>query len=1058
MNSPMSFPNTSIELYAKETFVKNRREEGMALITALLILLLMSTMIVGLSWLVTGDQRLGGNNNDRQLAYYGAEAGMEQLTASLENAFDSNYALNATAINALVTTPGPPTNIPNVKYLLPGSTTNGSGYAISFTPSASNANLPASGFSTIPTGPYAGLVGLATPYTLQVTAHTTYGSEVKLQREVQTVGVPVFQFGMFSQTDLSFFAGPAFNFGGRVHSNGNLWLASQSTLTMGSKVTAVGQVITSNLENGWSTSNYTGPVYIPTSNSTCPAGPSTPPCDLTQQSPAQSVSGTNNYYGSLGSYVSGFGSMASSVYTTNYLNIGPMNDGVTTLNLAIATPSIGGQTIDMIRRPVNGEDTANPGKLAERYYSQVSLRILLSDYDSNGACTNSDISSASSSATKLPELSTNLTNPVTPIDLATLGWDTVNAPPADSNTKLPYYTYPSWITSANVGKTIFPLPTSYAQGTTYNANNGYWVTQYYPTITGCIKIDYQTTAGGAWTDVTNTILNLGYTGRNIDPQVKNNGVPQFVAPTNGTQPSLTGIMNQVDASGPTANTGVTTVGCTDPSPSAVIRLARLRDNPSNAVKNNNYCGNNPSTDTGWSGTGVNKSGTTCIATQSGTNCPTQSGTDFWPNVLYDTREGLLQDVTPTGSNMAVAGAMYYVELDVKNLAACLTSTTICPFSSSVNNTTGYSVYFSDRRGERPDPNPPASVGTTSMLTGGFGYEDNVNFVSNVQAANGCPNNRLDPGEDVESDYNSSNVSSNTATLPRTYGNILSTLTSTANPSSPASLWPIYNNGLTTAAVTGTDLGGNTASPGKAVYNLMNAALKTNTDCNSQGITWPFAWVFDPQDLRENPPIFFRRALKIVDGDTISLGTCNSVPCGLTIVSENPVYLQGDYNNPGLNTGFTSTADVGASIVADAFTFLSDNWNDVNSFAFPYGNANNAADTTYRMAVAAGKGIPWENTNGTVSQDFGTDGGAHNFLRYIENWGNNNLWYEGSIVSMFYNHQAVGTFKCCTNVYSPPTRQYQFDTNFLTPSELPPLTPMLRLVNTIGSTQMILPTD
>ncbi len=109
--------------------------------------------------------------------------------------------------------------------------TNGSGYLISFTPSAANASLPASSNSTIPTGPYAGLVGLATPYTLQVTAHTTYGSEVKLQREVQTIGVPVFQFGMFSQTDLAFFAGPNFNFGGRVHSNGNLWLASQSTLT-----------------------------------------------------------------------------------------------------------------------------------------------------------------------------------------------------------------------------------------------------------------------------------------------------------------------------------------------------------------------------------------------------------------------------------------------------------------------------------------------------------------------------------------------------------------------------------------------------------------------------------------------------------------------------------------------------------------------------------------------------------------------------------------------------------------------------------------------------------
>ena len=47
-------------------------------------------------------------------------------------------------------------------------------------------------------------------------------------------------------------------------------------------------------------------------------------------------------------------------------------------------------------------------------------------------------------------------------------------------------------------------------------------------------------------------------------------------------------------------------------------------------------------------------------------------------------------------------------------------------------------------------------------------------------------------------------------------------------------------------------------------------------------------------------------------------------------------------------------------------------------------------------------------------DFGTDGGTHNFLRYIENW-DETLYYEGSIVSMYYNHQAVGTFKCCTTV-------------------------------------------
>jgi type II secretory pathway component PulK len=34
------------------------RDKGIALVTTLLVLLLMSTMIVGLSWLVMGDQKL----------------------------------------------------------------------------------------------------------------------------------------------------------------------------------------------------------------------------------------------------------------------------------------------------------------------------------------------------------------------------------------------------------------------------------------------------------------------------------------------------------------------------------------------------------------------------------------------------------------------------------------------------------------------------------------------------------------------------------------------------------------------------------------------------------------------------------------------------------------------------------------------------------------------------------------------------------------------------------------------------------------------------------------
>jgi hypothetical protein len=1046
----------------KETAVKPRRDKGIALVTTLLILLLMSTMMIGLAWLVMGDQKLGGNNSDRQLAFYGAEAGIEQLTASLENAFDANYALNAAAVNALTTTPGPPTSIPGVQYLSPGSTTNGSGYQIHFALSTQNSALPASGFSTIPTGPYEGLVGLATPYTLDVTAHTTYGSEVRLQREVQTIGIPVFQFGMFSQTDLDFFAGPDFSFGGRVHSNNNIWLAegNGSTLTMSDKVTAVGQIITSNLENGWPTSNnYNGAVDVTTGSGTA---------NLMTQSPPQSATGTTNNITSVGAYNSAFGSTTAPVFNGN-LAVAAMNTGVKVLNLSIATPAIGGQPIDLIRRPVPTEDTTNPSKLAERYYAQTSMRILLSDYGYDGTCGTSDISSTAPLATRLPQLSTNLTSPTnTPIDLATLAWDSGSsaASPVGTATTLPYTTAPSWLTSLSpnpVGLTVFPLPTSMPTTwtqTAYNTADGYWVAPGMPVITGCIKIDYQTTAGGAWVDITPTILEAGFTGRNIDPQVNKHNVPAWVAPP--TQPSMINFNTQIYASGPTANTSVSTVGCNDPSPHAIIRLARLRDNPTTGKIGNNYCGNNPSLGT-WSG-GANKSTTQCTTAGDGTNCPSISGRDYWPNVLWDTREGTLRDNdlaingnAPNGQ-ITLAGAMYYVELDAANLAAWFTAN-----SSVVNNTTGYSVYFSDRRGEQKDPSPPASVGTTSMLTGGVGYDDFVNPAS----ANSCPNGILDQGEDVEGDFSNTNVDSNPQF--RTYGNVLANLTNSAT-SNPSTLWPIYNNNAARTTITGTEMNGVVVTPAQQVYTIVNSVLAANPSCNSTGKMWPYAVVADPNDLRENPPIFFRRALKIVDGSTLSMGTCNSVPCGLTVVAENPVYLQGDYNNPGLNTGFTSTG-VAASVVADAVTLLSDNWNDVNSFAFPYlddsGNTGNAdlrvsADTTYRLALAGGKNIPFvQPTVGTAGQDFGTDGGAHNFLRYLEDWGsgapNGTLYFEGSIVSMYYNHQAVGTFKCCSTVYNPPTRAYQFDQNFLTPSLLPPLTPMLRLVNTIGYSQVILPT-
>ena len=69
-----------------------------------------------------------------------------------------------------------------------------------------------------------------------------------------------------------------------------------------------------------------------------------------------------------------------------------------------------------------------------------------------------------------------------------------------------------------------------------------------------------------------------------------------------------------------------------------------------------------------------------------------------------------------------------------------------------------------------------------------------------------------------------------------------------------------------------------------------------------------------------------------------------------------------------------------------------------------------------------------------------------------------LNYRGSIVSFFISRQAVGSYKCCDNVYKAPTRGFNFDTDFLLPSLLPPGTPMFRDVNTLTFRQLLRPTQ
>ncbi len=206
--------------------------------------------------------------------------------------------------------------------------------------------------------------------------------------------------------------------------------------------------------------------------------------------------------------------------------------------------------------------------------------------------------------------------------------------------------------------------------------------------------------------------------------------------------------------------------------------------------------------------------------------------------------------------------------------------------------------------------------------------------------------------------------------------------------------------------------------------------------------------------RQNIVTGARHVLRLIDG---SLGNVPVRPDnglgGFTVAAENPVYVMGDYNSNagdpfwGNPSGAADINHSAAAVIADAVTLLSNSWSDIVSMQNPANLGGRPAATTYyRLAIAGGKNMnfPQPAAGNGIGADFGTDGGVHNFLRYIEAWGNGStLSYRGSLVSLYYSQYATGTFKCCTLVYSPPNRNYYFDTAFLDPAKLPPGTPMLQ---------------
>ncbi len=613
-------------------------------------------------------------------------------------------------------------------------------------------------------------------------------------------------------------------------------------------------------------------------------------------------------------------------------------------------------------------------------------------------------------------------------------------------------TFPPLVTA---GAATFTTPNGGAAG----VNNGL----EWPLIGGWLLVEYKNNAGN-WVGITNEWLQMGFArGVNV-PTQPGFSCPGIVTP-NGTNTLVAG------------QTGANPNGCNylGDHKNAILYFEITKDSALSG---------SPATGIGT----IDQPLTANYYDSPQCGPPTlvlcKSQYNWYPINFYDAREGENFDANANGNPLFPAstgtpnGIMNAVELDVGNLRNWLLGNT--GLSGQLVNYTaenGYILYFSDRRGMQFTN--PAAPSQNQSQWGEYGFEDTVNF-ANI-GNNLKPDGGLDPVN-----YNGvSPEDVNSNTVLDKYGvfgvgdafgpNTAADTDGVNNPPSPYA--QRLANGAERVPLTTVGIA-NRVTGARHVLKLVDGSLG---------------------NLPTMPP---------ASGCTyLTAGVANGTGCGgFTVGSENPVYIVGNYNTncPGVGavgcTPFNATYDAtwtpatpanaepnhaAAAILADAVTLLSNNWQDwgctpstaagcnatlnktsgsmVNPF-LPQGEVGPpaaqpsriAVTTYYRTAIAGGKTIAFNNPAGNPDAYFGSDGGVHNFLRQMEDWfgiaAQQQLYYKGSMVSLYWNNYATGTWKCCNLVYTPPDRKYVFDPLFTQFQNLPPGTPMFRNVDNLSYRQ------
>jgi hypothetical protein len=286
-------------------------------------------------------------------------------------------------------------------------------------------------------------------------------------------------------------------------------------------------------------------------------------------------------------------------------------------------------------------------------------------------------------------------------------------------------------------------------------------------------------------------------------------------------------------------------------------------------------------------------------------------------------------------------------------------------------------------------------------------------------------------------------------------------------------------GCTTIQNVNLSTGGVTARRG-GFYNNREHAWTYVLNVNAHDLlAWnraqaPSDQLFDPDDVTDGGIVLFlsvvgpgstgpipspRYAVRIFGSSDLDFPAGVADPTGLTAVSDQAFIVEGDYN-----VGTVAHPKQPAAVMGDTVNVLSSNWSGGTLAAdgsawLGYGGCRNdcqsfqiltrrpAKPTTINSAFLAG-------VDRTTPGNY--NGGFENYPRFHESWaGGMPLDYRGSFVSLGEpqrnNGAWCGTGNGC-NIYNPPIRNWNYDTDFQNVLNLPPLTPLVVSVQQILFTE------